>query len=206
MLKVVAPPTVEPVTLAEAKLHCRVDVADDDTLISALISSARTYCETFTGRAFVQQTLQLNLNRWPSTKAITLPRPPLRSVTSVIYYETDGTPVTLTAGTDYLVDTDSEPGRVILPYGKTWPTNSLYPLNPIRVTYVAGYLAATGPPIDYRVNIPDYIKSAVKLCVGNWYEHREAVLPAGHVGKELPMGVQHLLWMERVNWSEELNR
>jgi uncharacterized phiE125 gp8 family phage protein len=206
MLKVITKPTVEPVTLAEAKLHCRVDVNDDDALITSLITTARTYCETFTGRAFCQQTLQLNLNRWPSKRAISLPRPPLRSVTSLTYYQTDGTPVVLTAGTDYLVDVDSEPGQIILPYGKSWPTNSLYPLNPIRIVYIAGYEPVTGPPIDYRVNVPEYIKAAVKLCVGNWYEHREAVLPAGHVGKELPMGVQHLLWQERVSWSEEMNR
>ena len=156
MLKVVTPPTVEPITLAEAKLHCRVDVTDDDALIDGLIATARTYCETFTGRAFVEQTLQLNLNRWPSKRAIVLPRPQLRSVTSVTYYLTDGTPVTLTAGTDYLADTDSEPGRVILPYGKTWPTNTLYPLNPIRIIYTAGY--PVEPAVDY---------TAVALGTGN---------------------------------------
>ena len=135
-----------------------------------------------------------------------LPRPPLVSVTSVIYYLTDGTPITLAAGTDYLVDTDSEPGAIVLPYGKSWPTNTLYPLNPIRIKYVAGYPATIVAPFDYKVNIPDYLKSAILLCVGNWYEHREAVLPAGHVGKELPMGVQSLLWQERVFWGEELNK
>jgi uncharacterized phiE125 gp8 family phage protein len=204
--KVITQPTVEPVTLADVKLHCRVDHTDEDTYISGLLKAAREYCENFTGRAFVERTLQYNLNKWPSRKVIYLPRPPLVSVTSVIYHTTTGTPITLTAGTDYLVDADSEPGAILLPDGKTWPTASLYPLNPIRITYIAGYEAETGPPVNYRVNIPEYVNHAIKLYVGSLYENREAVLPAGHIGRTLPMGMESLLWQERVFWSEELNR
>ena len=206
MIRVTVEPPVEPVTLTEAKLHCRVDHTDEDTYIEGLITAARQFCETFTGRAFVQRTLQLNLNRWPPRKALYLPYPPLVLVSSVIYYSTDGTPTTLTAGTDYLVDTDAEPGAILLPYGKTWPTNSLYPLNPIRVTYIAGYPATTTTPINYRANVPEYIKAAIKLLVAVYYENRENVLPAGHVGKTLPMGIDSLLWQHRSFWTPELNK
>ncbi len=40
----------EPVSLAEAKLHLRVEHSDEDGYITALISSAREYAESFTNR------------------------------------------------------------------------------------------------------------------------------------------------------------
>jgi hypothetical protein len=55
----VTPPTSSPVTLAEAKLHCRVDHADEDTLIDALIAAAVGYLDGWRGvlgRAIMPQT------------------------------------------------------------------------------------------------------------------------------------------------------
>ena len=198
-INVTTPPTVEPVTLDEVKLHCRVDVNDDDTLLDSLIAVARQYCEVFTGRVFITQTIQYDLQRWPSGKAIHLPRPPLQSVTSVTWWDTEGNDTVLTAGTDYLVDTSPTFGTVLLPYSGRWPSEILYPVHPIRIEYLAGYG-------DNAADVPEYIKAAIKLLVGNWYENREQVLPAGHVGKELPMGAQSLLWQERTFWTEEMNR
>jgi hypothetical protein len=43
----------EPVLLADAKLHLRVDSSDDDTLISSLITAARRYAEDYCDRTFV---------------------------------------------------------------------------------------------------------------------------------------------------------
>ena len=40
----------EPVTLAEAKLHLRVEHSDEDAYIGGLISAAREYAESFTNR------------------------------------------------------------------------------------------------------------------------------------------------------------
>jgi len=47
-LQLVTPPVDEPVTLAEAKLHLRVDFDEDDALILALISAARQAAEAIT--------------------------------------------------------------------------------------------------------------------------------------------------------------
>lgn len=202
--RITVEPTVEPVTLAEAKLHCRIDNEEEDIYVKGLIRTARIYCETFTGRSFVERTVEYTLDRWPSVRAITLPREPIKSILTVKYTSKDGTLYTMTAGVDYLTDTVN--GRVILPPDLTWPTSTLYPVNPIAITYIAGYASTTTTPPDYRINIPENFKSAIKLCIGTWYENREGVLPAGHIGKQLPTGVDSLLWMDRTFWLEEMNR
>lgn len=43
----------EPVTLEEAKNFCKIDISTDDTLIEALITTARQMCEAWTGVGFV---------------------------------------------------------------------------------------------------------------------------------------------------------
>ena len=55
LIRITAPAT-EPIDLATAKLHCRVDGTDEDTLIAALIVAAREQAEHETGRALVTQT------------------------------------------------------------------------------------------------------------------------------------------------------
>ena len=82
---------IEPVSLAEMKLHLRETNTDQDALISALIRSARSYAENLTNRVFCYQTRELSLPYFPrfvpsSTdpadyNVIFLPRAPLISVT-----------------------------------------------------------------------------------------------------------------------------
>ena len=53
-LTLVSPPAAEPVTLAEAKSHLKLDTSDEDTLIASLITAARARAEWHTGRALVE--------------------------------------------------------------------------------------------------------------------------------------------------------
>ena len=80
-LKLKAAPAIEPITLDEAKLHLRVDSADDNALISALITTARQLAERETKRAFITQTLQMYLDSAPAE--IEIPRSPLQSVEAI---------------------------------------------------------------------------------------------------------------------------
>ena len=65
-LALISPPAIEPLALADAKLHLKVDFTDDDTLISALITAAREYAETFTGKSFITRSYELYLDHFPS--------------------------------------------------------------------------------------------------------------------------------------------
>lgn len=162
-LVIVTPPGTEPISAAEAKLHCRVDSADDDALITALIVSARQCAETETRRALVTQTIDLVLDEFPAW-CIHLPRPTIQSVTSITYIDTDGISQTLGAS-EYQVDAKGEPGRIVPSYGKVWPCARRQP-NAVTVRYVAGYLNAAA--------VPQGIKQWMLLHVGHWYANRDA--------------------------------
>jgi len=189
-LTIVTPPAEEPVTLTEAKNHLRVDLSDDDSLISALIVAAREHAEAITRRAFITQTLKLSMDAFPVNNGpIYVPMPPLQSVNSLKYFDTDGVEQTLTEGTDYLVDNESEPGRITPAPDTGWPATQNRP-NAVSVEFVAGFGDAS--------KVPQGIKQAILLMVGHWYENREAVTMQGNNAGELPMAVDSLLMMHRI--------
>ncbi len=68
----IAGPGEEPVSLAEAKAFCRIDAADEDALVGALVAAARLHVESLTGRALVTQSWRLVLN-CPVGRVIPLP-------------------------------------------------------------------------------------------------------------------------------------
>jgi len=164
-------PYVEPITLDEVKDHLRITFNSHDSQLLGLITASREFVESVTGRALVQQTWKYYLQNWPAGNEFELPFPPLRSVTSIKYTDSDGTQTTWEDTTtsptsyDYEVDTDSEPGRIILAYGETWPSTTLHPKNPIEIEFVAGYDDDGESPPDYQVNIPEGIKNAMKLDI-----------------------------------------
>ena len=184
-LKVVTAPTIEPVSLAEAKLQCRIDddLTFDDALITSLIAAAREYCENETNRAFINTTYDLKMDAFSSGGEIVLPRAPASSVTSITYLDGDGASQTWSS-TEYSVDINTEPGRVTLAYGYSWPTTRAIE-NAVAVRYVAGYGAAAS-------SVPDSIKAAMKLIIEHLYRNRSATV-IGSISSTLPLSVESLL-------------
>lgn len=162
-LTLIATPGVEPVTLAEAKLHLRVDAADDDTLIAALIVAARNQAESRTGRALVTQQWRLDLDRFP-VDTIDLPLPPLQSVESITHLDHDGVRQTL-AASEYTVISNETPGVVLPAYGKSWPSCRVAP-GSVQISFTAGYGATAA--------VPQAIRQWMLLQVGAWHESRES--------------------------------
>lgn len=168
-----------------------MDGSDEDDYINDLIKASREYCEEYTRRTLATQTIEAYLDYFPYSDEIELPRPPLQSVTSVKYKTSAGIEIIMTTGTDYLTDADSLFGRIVLPYGKNWPSFTPYPINPIKIQYVAGY-SESNP-------IPKMIKQAMFLLIGHWYMNREAVI-SGSISKEIEFAVKALLSMYKVGW------
>lgn len=176
-------PAAEPLSLADAKTHLRVDGDDEDALISALIVAARNHAESITGRALVTQRRRLTLPAFPAGEdlSIELPKPALQSVQSVTYLDGDGVRQTL-AG--HQVVTDELVGRVLPAYGAVWPACRETP-GSVVIDYTAGYGDAYA--------VPEGIKAWLRLAIGAMYEQRAAM--SDKQAYELPGGFwQSLLW------------
>lgn len=191
-LRRIVEPPVEPVTLTEAKAHCRVDISDDDDYITGLIKAARSYCEEWTRTSFVEQTWRYKADYF-NDGGIYLPRPPIIAINSITYIDSDGANTQLTSDL-YQVDTDSIPARLWPAWGEYWPY-ARYQFGAVQIEYRAGYRPA-GSPVDAET-VPADIKHAIKLMVGHMYENREAVV-MGTTAMELPLAVEALLAPYRV--------
>ena len=168
----VTPPTVEPVSLDDAKQHLRVEHDDDDALISDLVTAARIHVEASTRRALITQTWRHYLDDRPQGGQLVLSPSPVRSVTSVTVHDGDGL-TSLVDPTGYVVDIVSVPCRLRFRAGAV-----LFPrreLNGIEIEYVAGY----GDTAD---DVPMPLRQAIRRFVNHWYEHREAIGEGGAPG------------------------
>ena len=187
--RLITPPASEPITLAEAKLQCRVDTTDEDASFARWISGAREYTEHRLQRSLLPQTWETTQDRFqnasfigmqnflpnpgsliPQSKTrIVLPNPPVTAVTWVKYLDAvNGTQQTLSP-TVYYVDLDNEPGAITLAPGQSWPDTWAVP-NAVRVRYVAGYADAN--------SIPANIKNFILLLIGTLYKFRELDIDA----------------------------
>jgi uncharacterized phiE125 gp8 family phage protein len=218
-LVITSHPISEPVDLTTAKNFLRVTTDNDDALITALITAARTQVETFTGRSIATKSYRQSLDSfpyftdsvmsqqayppsyyslprfsttlWNYSQMIKLYAPPCITVTALKYVNTSGVLTTIDP-TGYIVDTDSEPARIFPgPAGATWPP-CLYVPNAVQINFIAGY--DTDP--SALNTMPEGLVLAILMLVANYYENREAA-QAGAFGK-LPFHIEQLLWSFRV--------
>ncbi len=186
-------PAVEPVTVAEAKAHLRVDTSEDDAYVQNLVTSAREWCEQYLDRTLVNTQWVMRFDSFPpdGTHDIELPRPPMATAgtttaVSLTFTYEDGTTATYSTAS-YRVDRNSTPGAVKTLYGQTWPPH-LMDDNAVSVTWWAGYGAAGS-------SVPAAIRHAILMIVGILYEKRAAA-ESGSLN-EVPFGVKSLLDSQR---------
>lgn len=179
-LKLITGPTEEPCTVADVKLHTHIgsDVAEDPIILT-WIKTARQLAENFQRRAYVFQTWELSFDGFP-TLPILIPRPPLINVESFKYYGTDDVEYDHPLS-NFIIDYNTEPGRMCLGYQLVWPATILRTMDAVRIRYNAGYIIpATGtsttttPSPGTPDRIPDYVKDAIYLYCTYRYENRAA--------------------------------
>lgn len=179
---------LEPITLAEAKLHCRVEYPNDDALIASFIAAARLRAEVLTRHVLVQCTYDLFLDGFPcggggywnrsareqgpgpgwlpsgGGGVIAIPARPLVSVATVKYFDASGTLQTIDPA-HYVVSTGLGARIQALP-GLAWPITR-QSVDSVVIRFVAGVATAS--------EVSEAVKSACRLIVAHFYEHREEV-------------------------------
>jgi len=157
-----------PISLKEAKDHLRVSTNDDDLMIKNLITAATAQAENYTWRSLTTQTWDIFFDTFSDYE---IPLGQLQSVTTIKYYDSDDVQQTL-ASTVYDVDINTDPGKISLAYGQSWPSVYDKP-NAIEVRVVCGYTTT-----------PEAIKSAIKVNVemlyGNLFDNEHLQLKRTH--------------------------
>lgn len=150
----VAAPAETPVSLAEAKAHLRVDTAGDDARITALIQAATDHFDGWSGilgRALVTQSWRVDMAGFPASRWVRLPLPPVQSITTVAYWDAANADQVFATG-NYSLHSDGGGPFIALGNGVSWPP--VYRRqDAIRVTFVAGYGAASAVPQPLKVAI-----------------------------------------------------
>jgi uncharacterized phiE125 gp8 family phage protein len=179
-LKLQSAPAASCLTLAEAKLHLRVDVSEDDLLIQALIDAATQDAEHLMQRAVMPQKWLLTLDSFggidatalssPSvvyvSSSINLPRPPVTAVDSVQYVAAATGVLTTLSPSAYLLDAGSDlVGRLTPVYGTSWPATRVQ-LAAVQIIFSCGWANAA--------LVPAIVKQWILLRIAALYENREA--------------------------------
>jgi uncharacterized phiE125 gp8 family phage protein len=176
-------PAAEPITLAEAKAHLRVDGSAEDTLIASLIVTSRLHVEASAALALITQSWSWYLDAWPRGHALKLPLRPVQGISAVRLYDESAAATTLDPAT-YLLDGAAAPPRLVRHGALPWPRPARI-ANGIEVAFTAGF----GPA---AADVPAPIRQAILLLVAHWHEHRSP-LEEGASAEPFPPMVSELL-------------
>ena len=166
----------EPVTLAEAKEYARIDGSSEDSLITSLITMARTHCESYTGKCIVLKTVTIDSFTFPYQ--FQMPYGPLTNILNIskcVTLDQNGVETPLT----YQVNAGLFPKLFILGGAQSYK---------FKLIYTAGF-----------TTVPEDIKLAIKMMVNTLYERREDFSDLQAI--ESPLGVKALLMPYKTyNW------
>lgn len=163
MKTLVSTSSTEPVTLAQAKLHLKMDdISTDDTLITSLITAARQRAEKTLNLDIVEKTWDYKLAAFPADE-IAVPNAPVKSVTSIKYIDDAG--VEQTVSTDvYAVHPSDVSPTIYLKYDQDWPAARAQE-DAVTIRFVTGF-----------TTVPEPIRAAILMIIASMYEHRSGAL------------------------------
>jgi uncharacterized phiE125 gp8 family phage protein len=188
-------PTVLPITVAEAKAHCRVTHSAEDALFPLLIGAARDEAEQYMARTINLTTWQKTMDGFPASEEILLPYPRILALASFQYRDQTEEWVTVDE-TIYRLDTASKPGRLYLKWDKSWPSDLDYTRQgSVRLAYRAGYVDSE-EAAAVQAAVPVSVKQWIMVRTATLYENRETFI-TGTIVAPTP-GINGLLDPHRV--------
>lgn len=156
--KVITPPATMAVSILAARTAARVNGTALDDEIKIAVGNATTEAEHYTGRAFVNRTYRITLDRFCGD--IEIPASPVVGVVNFVYTDADGAPQELDPA-DFRFDTAREPGFIVPAFGKAWPVAGGN-IESVKVDVICGY----GPDDTF---VPDAVKAYVLARVREQY-------------------------------------
>jgi uncharacterized phiE125 gp8 family phage protein len=172
--------TTEIVTLEEAMEHSRITDSYDEMVVQGALDAAHDLVQQWLNRKLYPSTIIGQIINF--RPRITLPYPPIESVTSVKAEDCNGDEVILVEGVDWKFDFIGETIRFI---GNTNPT-----LSEFTFEYSAGYQT-----ID---SVPNAVKHAIKMTFATLYENREDTV-IGLSINSVPLTARRVLASHRVS-------
>lgn len=166
-------PAAPIMSLAEAKAHLRVDHADEDAQIAAMVAAVEAHLDGWSGvlgRCILTQTWAFK------TAALVTARLPFPDVQSAVvtYLDEAGATQTLPSG-NYRLHNDDLGGLIEFLDSVTQPTVADR-IDAVTVTAVYGYAA-----------VPQAILAAAKMMLGHLYRDRDGAMDG------LPVAVHMLI-------------
>lgn len=198
-IEVVVAPTqtgLDIVSLAEMKKHLRIVGSGLDDQITSALNEVVAKLDGPGGelnRSLRPVTLRRYLRKFPTGNIISLPYPPLRSVTEVVYEDSvASSPLPALDTANYIVRTGSYIGQIELLPGESWPSVADHP-RAVCITYDAGY-----------TTYPDQLKRLVKILAAHYIESPDATINdrmQSMVSRKVEFGVEDLRAALRVSPS-----
>jgi hypothetical protein len=207
MLTIITPAAEEPISLDDAKAYLRVQITDDDDLITGLIKAARMYAENQTRQTFISTTYEYTWDSFSDQRLLPYPRfytygsdiglgihysPVNQSLNQWNYgVVVPRGPVSAIVSVKY-IDNDGnlttlDPSKYTFTHNRLIPTyGNVFPptrnqADAVTIRWTAGLWSSAD-------SVADTIKIAMKLLISTWYESRVvSELP------EVPLAVHTLL-------------
>lgn len=173
------------VSTDDIKLHCRIDHDDDNALLTALVKSAESYLDGYSGilgLCLFNQTWKQSFAQFDRHMSLPFPNIYNSDMVEVKYLDDQDAEQTF-AGEFELINCSRET-LLIYPSSENFPAVNCDKSLPVWVEFEAGF-GTTSDKIDPA------ILTATKMLVAHWYENREAV--SADQMENLPLGVSTLL-------------
>lgn len=163
------------------KDHLRTNgYGEEDALTQAYLSAAVDYIQSNTW-VYLQSCNYVGYMDY--FQNFTIKMHPVTEITSIKYYDVNGTLQTMVAGTDYYVSLNGDFARV--KFENTFTLRD-QPFDNIEVTFKAGYLT--------HFEIPDDIVNAMLIIIADSYEMRQSFSQGvTYTDTNVPMGAKAIL-------------
>jgi uncharacterized phiE125 gp8 family phage protein len=163
-LHLITPPSIEPITLLQAKAHVNITHDGEDEAILSLIRTAREWVESQTRRQLIDQVWRLTLSRWPA-RVIPLSLSPVKQIEAVRIFNTSGVALPLDTSS-FVIERSLEPPFLLLPSNPLEPGQAT---NGIEIDIKTGF-GTTGEAV------PALLRHAVLRTVA-WLRRNQIETP-----------------------------